>query len=263
MQENGQVIDAVEGSIGWITLVNPSRLNAISYSMWGGIEAAITRFEQNPDVRCVVIRGEGARSFSVGADISEFDNVRSDKDANVEYERVATHAMLRLQSTSKPTIAMIRGYCIGGGAALAVCCDLRLAETGARFGIPAAKLGLGYDYPGIKRLVSLVGPSSAKRLFFTASQFPAEEALRIGLLDSITAPDELEATVKALANTIAVNAPMTIAAAKFAVGTATCDHGEQDMEEVFRLVQACFVSEDYAEGRRAFSEKRAPVFKGR
>jgi enoyl-CoA hydratase len=263
MSRRGQVLGTVEHGIGWITLANPDRLNAISYSMWQELVGLLDRFDSDPGVRCLVVCGEGERAFCVGADISEFGTIRSGSEDNAGYESVSTTAMARLQSVRKPTIAMIRGYCLGGGLAVALCCDLRLADESSLFSIPAAKLGLGYNYDGIKRLVSIVGPSNAKRIFFTASRFGTAEALKIGLVDSLHAKADLEGAVTALTDTIAANAPMTITAAKYAIDTATLDHADQNMDECRRLAQACFDSEDFAEGRRAFAEKRSPKFTGR
>lgn len=249
--------------VAWMTLDNPNKLNAISMSMWRTLSEALTRFESDPTVRCVVLTGQGEKAFCAGADISQFEKVRAGPEASAEYDRVTRGTMAQLQAFPKPTIAMISGFCLGGGMALAISCDLRLAATGSRFGIPAAKLGIGYYYGGVKRLTDLVGPAQAKRMLFTAERYDAEEMLRIGLLEELLAPAELGPRVRALAAIIAGNAPLTIAAAKYAVETVCSDGPQRDIDGCAARVKACIESEDHAEGRRAFMEKRTPVFRGR
>jgi enoyl-CoA hydratase len=252
-----------DAGTAWLTLDNPSKLNAISLPMWQTLADALTRFEADPAVRCVVVTGQGAKAFCVGADISQFEQARSAPESSAEYDRVTRGALAQLQAFPKPTIAMISGFCLGGGMTLAGACDLRIAAAGSRFGIPAARLGIGYFYGGVKRLTDLVGPSQTKRLLFTADKFPAEEMLRIGFLDELVSPDELAPRVRSLAGSIAQNAPLTIAAAKYAVQTAYSDDAPRDIAGCAARVQACIDSDDHAEGRRAFMEKRAPVFRGR
>jgi len=162
----------------------------------------------------------------------------------------------------KPTIAMIRGYCIGGGLGLAVCCDLRVASDNSRFAVPAAKLGLGYSFPGIKRLADLVGPSFTKEIFYTARQFDAAEAVSMGLVNRAVPVAELEAYVKTYADTIAGNAPLTVNAVKFIANETVKDESKRDPKRCAELVKRCFDSKDYIEGRRAFMEKRKPAFTG-
>ena len=249
--------------VAWLTLDNPSKLNAISLPMWLMLSEALTRFENDPAVRCVVLTGQGEKAFCSGADISQFEQARSGPEASAEYDRVTRGTLAQLQAFPKPSIAMIAGFCLGGGMALAISCDLRIAATGARFGIPAAKLGIGYFYGGVKRLTDLVGPAQAKRMLFTADRYPSEEMLRIGFVEELVAPAELTARVVALASVIAGNAPLTLAAAKYAVETVCSDDPQRDIAGCAAMVQTCIESEDHAEGRRAFMEKRAPVFRGR
>src|SRR5665647_2282349 len=170
--------------------------------------------------------------------------------------------MRRSQHSAKPTIAMIRGYCIGGGVGLALCCDLRICSDNSKFGVPAAKLGLGYGYKGIKKLVDVVGPSFAKEIFFTARQFTAAEALAMGLVNRALPDGELETYVKDYAETIAANAPLTVSSIKFIVAQALADESKRDLKKCEAMVQACFASNDYTEGRKAFMEKRKPKFTG-
>jgi enoyl-CoA hydratase len=163
----------------------------------------------------------------------------------------------------KPTIAMIKGYCIGGGLGLALCCDMRIASENSKFGVPAAKLGLGYAYPGLKRLVDVVGPAFAKEIFYTGRQFDVAEALAMGLINRSVPADDLEGYVKNYADTIAGNAPLTLKAVKFIVGETIKDESKRDLAQADKLVADCFASQDYTEGRTAFMEKRKPVFTGK
>lgn len=259
----GVHVSVENDGVAWLTLDNPSKLNAMSLPMWRTLSEALTRFESDPAVRCLVLTGQGEKAFCVGADISQFEQIRSGPESSAEYDRVTKGTLGQLQAFSKPTIAMISGFCLGAGMALAVACDLRVAATGARFGIPAAKLGIGYFYAGVKWLTDLVGPAAAKRMLFTGDKFSADEMLRIGFLDELVAPGEIAPRVRSLAGGIAANAPLTIAAAKYTVATVCSDAAMRDIAGCDARVQACIDSEDHAEGRRAFMEKRMPVFRGR
>ncbi|KUL93827.1 enoyl-CoA hydratase [Bosea sp. WAO] len=249
--------------IGWLIFNNPERHNAVSLEMWEAAIRIIAGFRADPDVRVVVVRGAGEKSFVSGADISKFDDERAQEEAVKRYEVATEGTYSALRAIEKPTIAMIHGYCIGGGANLAVCCDLRLCSETAKFAIPAAKLGLGYGYARIRRLLEVVHPSFAKEIFFTARQFDAEEARTMGLANRIVPQTELETYVTDYARTIAGNAPLTVTAIKQIVNEALKDEADRNLAFCDRLVKACFDSEDYAEGRRAFAEKRKPNFKGR
>jgi enoyl-CoA hydratase len=252
-----------DGAVGHIIFNNPARHNAVSLEMWQGLAQIMDDFEADDAVRVIVVSGAGGKAFVSGADISEFKEKRANEDAAAAYSRISEASRLRLQETLKPTIAMIRGYCIGGGLATAITCDIRIAAEGSRFGIPAAKLGLGYAYDGIKKLIDLVGPADAREIFYTARQFSAEEALGMGLINRLVPEGELEGYVKNYCDTIAANAPLTIRAAKQIVREALKDETKRDMALCKRVVDECFASEDYTEGRTAFMEKRRPVFRGR
>jgi enoyl-CoA hydratase/carnithine racemase len=241
---------------------NPERHNAMSLEMWATMGRVMEDFAKDESLRCVVLSGAGNKAFVSGADISRFGEERSSEAAVAHYNETTEKASHALYAYPKPTIAMIRGYCIGGGLGIATCCDLRIASDNSRFAVPAAKLGLGYAYPGLKRLVDVVGASFAKEIFYTARQFDAEEARSMGLINRVVPDAELEAYVKKYAETIAGNAPMTIKAVKKVVGEILKTESERDMKGADEIVKACFRSKDYIEGRDAFMEKRKPVFTG-
>src|SRR5438105_763698 len=257
-----KMLSRKDGGVGTVIFNNPERHNAVSLEMWGRTAEILDEFRSDNDVRVVVLTGAGGKSFVSGADISKFESERASLDATKAYNAAVARANGSISEFPKPTIAMIRGYCIGGGLGLAVCCDLRICSANSRFAIPAAKLGLGYSYPGMKRLVDIVGPSFAKEIFFTGRQFDAEEARVMGLVNRVVPEAELEAYVKNYAETISSNAPLTVKTAKFIVGQATTDETKRDMACCRELVEQCFKSNDYTEGRRAFMEKRKPVFTG-
>lgn len=256
-----KILAEVDGGIGWLTFNNPVRRNAMSMEMWQGVGDAMEAFQADPAVRVVVMRGAGGRAFVSGADISEFDQHRASAEQRKEYAAINARGNRWLRRLDKPLIAMIQGFCIGGGLAVALAADVRIATPESQFGIPAARLGLGYDYGGLATLARLVGPSVARDILFSARFLPAEESLRVGLINRIVAEDDLEAEVRAYAGLIAANAPMTIRAAKAAMQEWERDPAERDLARVEALVSACFDSEDYKEGRRAFAEKRRPEFR--
>ncbi len=249
--------------VGWMTFNNPERHNAVSMEMWQAAERILADFASDDAVRVVVVNGAGGKAFVSGADISKFETERSSEEAVAAYQAQTAKVYDLLAGCPKPTIAMIQGHCIGGGTALAVCCDMRICGETASFGVPAAKLGLGYPIEGIRRLVDVVGPSFAKEIFFTAKRWGAEDARIMGLVNRVVPNDALEAFVTDYARTIAGNAPLTVASVKAIVREALKDRGAADEALCDRLVKQCFASEDYIEGRRAFMEKRPPQFKGR
>lgn len=258
-----RMIAETEGPIGWMVFNNPARRNAISLDMWEAIPTIIGHFEKDPKVRVIVLKGAGDKAFISGADISQFEQQRSSPETVARYDAVAVEATNRLQETTKPTIAMIHGYCIGGGVGVALACDLRLAAKSARFGVPAARLGLGYRWSGIKKLVDLVGPAYAKEIFFTARHFSAAEAAEMGLVNRVLPDAELASYVRSYCGMIAENAPLTIQAVKGVVHELGKPSELFDSARCDALIARCFASEDYIEGRRAFMEKRKPVFQGK
>jgi enoyl-CoA hydratase/carnithine racemase len=255
------MIAEIDGSIGWLTFNKPERRNAVSLDMWAAMPEILHRFESDPAVRVIVLKGAGDRAFVSGADISEFENSRSSEEANAHYDRVSECAGNALAECGKPTVAMIRGYCIGGGLAIAIGCDIRIATDDSKFGIPASRLGVGYGAIGVKKLVGPVGPSYTKEIFFTARHFTAAEALTMGLVNRVVPPAELEDYTRTYCATIADNAPMTMNTLKRTVAEILRGH-EADWELCDRLVKECFASQDYIEGRQAFMEKRRAVFRG-
>jgi len=258
-----KMIAEKDGAIGRIIFNNPARHNAVSLDMWQAVGQIMEDFENDPTIRVIVLSGAGGKAFVSGADISEFKEKRASAEAAEAYAKVSESARLALQETLKPTIAMIRGYCIGGGMATALACDLRIAAEGSKFGVPAAKLGLGYAYDGIKKLIDVVGPAFAREIFYTARQFSTDEALAMGLINRVVPDGELETYVNNYCATIAGNAPLTVRSVKQIVREALKDPDKRDMALCKRVVEECFASEDYTEGRTAFMEKRRPVFKGR
>jgi len=251
-----------EGHVGYVIFNNPERRNAVSLEMWEATTKILADFGNDNDIRVVVLTGAGDKAFVSGADISKFENERASEEAVARYNQTVERANAAIYEYPKPTIAMIRGYCIGGGVGLALSCDLRICSDDSRFAVPAAKLGLGYPYHGLKKLVDVVGVSFAKEIFYTARQFDAEEARTMGLVNRVVKAAELEGYVKKCAETIGENAPMTIATTKFIIGEVVKDETKRDLAKCAAMVKQCFESSDYTEGRRAFMEKRKPVFTG-
>ena len=258
-----KLIATIENGIGWITFNNPARHNAVSLEMWQALTSTLNAYATDPAVRVIVLKGAGEKAFVAGADISQFKEKRSSPEAVEEYNTTADLAGQTLQTSPKPTIAMVRGYCIGGGTALAVGCDIRFAADDARFGVPAAKLGLGYRFTGIKRLADVVGPAFTAEIFFSARQFNAQEALQMNLVNRVVPAAELEKFTLDYASTIVNNAPLTIAAVKRSLIEYGRNPAERDMDLCQKMVDTCYTSTDYKEGQTAFMEKRKPVFQGR
>jgi len=260
--QTDKMLSRKEGHVGYVIFNNPERRNAVSLEMWEATTKILADFGNDNDIRVVVLTGAGDKAFVSGADISKFENERASEEAVARYNQTVERANAAIYEYPKPTIAMIRGYCIGGGVGLALSCDLRICSDDSRFAVPAAKLGLGYPYHGLKKLVDVVGVSFAKEIFYTARQFDAEEARTMGLVNRVVKAAELEGYVKKCAETIGENAPMTIATTKFIIGEVVKDETKRDLAKCAAMVKQCFESSDYTEGRRAFMEKRKPVFTG-
>ncbi len=257
-----KMIARKEGQVGYLIFNNPERHNAVSLEMWQATLKILDDFASDAGVRVVVLTGAGGKAFVSGADISKFEDERATQEAVARYNATTDQVYTRVHAFPKPTIAMIRGYCVGGGLNLAICCDMRICSENARFSLPAAKLGLGYGYAGLKRFVDAIGPAFTKDVFFSARQYDAAEARAMGLVNRVLPDGELEAHVQEHAATIAANAPLTVSSVKFIVGEVLKNESERDLAQCKKLVDACFASRDYIEGRRAFMEKRKPVFAG-
>ncbi|HEY8120352.1 MAG TPA: enoyl-CoA hydratase [Myxococcota bacterium] len=258
----GRILSDIDGALGWIVIDHPERRNAVSAEMWGALADAAEQLDANPAVRVVVLRGAGELAFVSGADISEFESRRTGGAAAQVYEQGTQRAFGTLASLSKPVIAMIHGFCVGGGMATALAADLRYCADDAVFAIPAARLGLGYHAGGIEALTALVGPSTAKEIFFTARRYRAEDAARLGIVNQVFPKADLEARVREIAAQIAANAPLTLRSVKRISRELGREPGQQDRDAIRDSIQRCFDSEDYKEGVRAFLEKRAPKFEG-
>jgi enoyl-CoA hydratase/carnithine racemase len=242
---------------------NPARHNALSVDMWEAVPPLLAKARGDDRVRLVVFSGAGEKAFVSGADISQFEDMRAAREAVTRYEAMAEEALTGIADFPKPTLACIRGYCIGGGVNVAIACDIRIASDDAVFAIPAARLGLGYRYSAMKNLVDLVGPGVAKDLFFTARRVDAAEARALGLISRVATADGLDALLAEYTGAMADNAPLTIAAAKAITREILKPSPELDMALCTSLIRGCFESADYTEGRTAFMQKRKPVFTGR
>jgi enoyl-CoA hydratase len=257
-----KILSNIDGAIATLTFNNPERHNAVSLDMWRRAKEVLEEFAADHRVRVIVVTGAGGKAFVSGADISKFESERASSGAVAIYNAAVEAFSQTLLNLDKPAISMIRGYCIGGGVGIAVCCDLRIANESARFGVPAAKLGLGYGFANLRRLMDLVGPQFVSEMLFTARQFSAAEALTMGLVNRVYPDSEIEGALQELAETIAGNAPLTLRAVKATVRELLRDESQRDAARCDALARACFESQDYQEGRRAFVEKRKPQFRG-
>ncbi len=258
-----EILTQRNGPVTTLLISNPARMNAMSRDMWMQLAEGIRAADADPAVRVIVLRGEGEKSFVSGADISQFEKMRGSADAQAEYEKAVNDGYNAPVHCSKPVVAAIRGICIGGGLGLAAACDVRICSDDTIFRMPAGRMGLGYGPSGVRRFVAMIGAANTTDLFMSARKFGAAEAQRIGFVSQVHAPDRIDAAVAEYVQMVAENAPLTLAAAKFAIREALKDPADRDTERAVNMVKACFDSQDYREGRTAFMEKRVPQFQGR
>jgi len=251
-----------DGGIGTVVLSNPEKLNALNHAMWQAIPRALEDLAADPQVRVIVLEGEGTKAFVSGADISQFESQRTEHGARERFGEAVEAAYLAPVRCAKPVVAKIRGICMGGGLGLAAACDVRICSTDSRFRMPAARLGLGYGATGVQRFLSLIGVQNTFDIFFSARVFGAQDALRMGFVLQAVEPEALDAAVAEYAQAIAGNAPLTLRALKTTVNALLPEANERDLAGANAAIQACFDSADYREGARAFMEKRAPRFQG-
>jgi enoyl-CoA hydratase len=258
-----KIIERKEGAVGWLVFSNPAKRNAMSVNMWEAIPHALERFGADPEIRVVALTGEGDKAFVSGADISQFETQRSGPEAVQRYEEISEGAQRLIHEFDKPTVAVVRGYCLGAGVNIALACDLRIAADDARFGIPAARMGLGYRASSLKNLVDAVGAANAREFLITARQFTAAEALHIGLAHHVVPVSDFPAFTKKFLEDIASNAPLTMRSAKRIIRELGRTADSFDAARARAWMKECYDSADYKEGRTAFMEKRKPVFTGK
>ncbi|MBT5798743.1 enoyl-CoA hydratase [Alphaproteobacteria bacterium] len=258
-----KVLQRRDGAIAHIIFNQPEKRNAVSYEMWKAVNDALTILAEDDTLRVLILSGAGGKSFVAGADISKFESERASKEAVTEYNQMTKKVYDGVANFPKPTIAQIDGFCIGGGVGLAASCDMRYCGSVSQFAIPAARLGLGYEYEGVNRLIHLIGPAFTKEVFFTARRFSAAEMASMGFVNKVVEDNALADYCLEVANMIAANAPLTVAATKFIANQCQLEESEKDLETCAAKVMNCFESSDYIEGRKAFMEKRTPVFKGK
>jgi enoyl-CoA hydratase/carnithine racemase len=263
MSDDNKILSAKKNGVGYLTFNNPERLNAISKEMTQAAAEVMEDFAADNAVRVVILTGAGKKAFISGGDISKFEKARSTAEQLVEYNKVSARFRMALRGIGKPTIAMIRGWCLGGGLAVALNCDFRICTEDSHFGVPAARLGIGYGAESLGQLVELCGPAVTKEILFTARRYTAAEALRVGLVNQVVQAGMLESFVNSYAETMVDNAPLSILASKRVIDEYVKDAKDRNIALCEKVVADCFGSQDYIEGRRAFMEKRKPVFNGR
>ena len=259
---SGPLISEIHDKIGWIVFNNPERMNAMSKDMWDSSANLLDRYASDSNVRAIVLTGAGERSFVAGADISKFETERASTEAMASYNESVANFHNSLNAITKPTIARVNGYCIGGGLAIAIGCDIRVCSEKSTFGVPAAKLGIGYKAKGIMELERLVGPAFTAEIFYTGRQFSSEEAKVMRLVNRVVPEDKLDEAVADLLGRVAQNAPLSIRAVKEALIESGKPDSERDFSAHHSTVEQCQTSNDYTEGRTAFMEKRRPLFTG-
>jgi enoyl-CoA hydratase len=256
------LVDVADG-VAVVTFNNPGKRNALTAEMRAALPGLLAALQADPGVRVVVLTGAGDKAFVSGADISEFAERRTSPAARAEYDRGWDELGRSWRDLEKPVIAMIHGFCIGGGLLVALQADIRIASDDSQFGVPAARLGLGYGFAGVAALMAAIGPAWTAEVLFSARRFSAAEALQMGLVNRVVPAARLRKEVMSLARSITQNAPLTVAACKAAIRAAGRSPDRRDLARVEAMIEACFRSDDYREGQRAFAEKRPPAFTGR
>jgi enoyl-CoA hydratase/carnithine racemase len=251
------------GGVGWIVFDQPAKRNAINGAMWRGIPHAMRQFDADPGVRCVAFRGSGTEAFAAGADISEFEKIRSQRSAVAAYDGLLDRVLHAIQDSRKPSLAMIHGYCMGGGLEVALACDLRYSGASGQFGIPAAKLGLAYNIEGHKRLLETVGHARAREIMFLGRRYSAAEALAMGMVHRVLPDNQLESFTNEITDVLSENAPLSIANSKTIIEEYVKASGAPNRKKISAAIARCAKSSDYQEGRKAFMEKRKPRFTGK
>jgi enoyl-CoA hydratase/carnithine racemase len=253
----------IENGVATVLFSNPAKMNAMTYDMWQAVPKVFAQLDADPAVRVIVCAGDGEKAFISGADISQFEKLRGTVEAQIVYNKAVEDAYQAPMNTTKPVVARIRGICIGGGLGFAAACDLRICSEDSIFRMPAARLGLGYSPAGVRRFMNVLGASNTTDIFMSARKFDAREALRMGFVSQVVPVAALEKTVADYCRMVAENAPLTVAAAKYAVQQWMKDEKDRDIARAMKMVEACFASEDHKEGRKAFMEKRTPEFRGK
>jgi enoyl-CoA hydratase/carnithine racemase len=259
----GKLTVEKRGAVGWIVFDHPGRKNAINGAMWRGIPPAMAQLDADPEVRCVVFRGAGSEAFAAGADISEFEKNRAGRSSVAKYDELLDRVLHAIQDSRKPSVAMIHGFCLGGGVEVALACDLRYCGRSAQLGIPAARLGLAYNVEGHKRLIETVGHARAREIMFLGRRYSAAEGFSMGLVHQVFEDAELESAVEKIVQTLTENAPLSIANSKTIIEEFVKSAGAPDAALMQAAIERCAKSADYEEGRKAFMEKRKPRFEGR
>jgi enoyl-CoA hydratase len=254
---------SVANGVATVLFSNLPKMNAMSYDMWQAVPKVFAQLDADPAVRLIVCAGDGEKAFISGADISQFEKLRGTVEAQIVYNQAVESAYLAPMNCTKPVIARIRGICIGGGLGFAAACDLRICSEDSIFRMPAARLGLGYSPTGVRRFMNVLGAANTTDIFMSARKFDAKEALRMGFVSKVVPAADLEKEVAAYTRMVSENAPLTVAAAKYAVQQWLKDEQDRDLAKAMKMVEACFASEDHKEGRKAFMEKRTPEFKGK
>ena len=254
---------SIQGGVATVLFSNLPKMNAMSYDMWQAVPKVFAQLDADPAVRLIVCAGDGDKAFISGADISQFEKLRGTVEAQIVYNKAVEDAYLAPMNCTKPVVARIRGICIGGGLGFAAACDLRICSEDSIFRMPAARLGLGYSPTGVRRFMNVLGAANTTDIFMSARKFDAKEALRMGFVSKVVPVADLEKEVAAYTKMVSENAPLTVAAAKYAVQQWLKDEKDRDLAKAMKMVEACFASEDHKEGRKAFMEKRTPEFKGK